>query len=192
GDEASGSGRSIAGFHLLEALESMPDLFSRFGGHKQAAGLTLPSARVAELRERLNAFARSRLTADDLRPSLEIDAVMDLAELDEPAVEEILDLAPFGFGNPAPLFAAREIEVARPPEIRNEKHVFVWLKSQGSMFRAKAWNFAGRAGEMQAGARIDAAFQIEEDDYSARRGGSFWQITLRDVHACTRAAEIGS
>ena len=80
---AQGSGRSIPAFHLLEALESMPDLFVRFGGHQYAAGVTLEAARVDEFRERFNAYALARLGARDFAPTVEIDAVVDLREIDE-------------------------------------------------------------------------------------------------------------
>src|SRR6202051_1176033 len=73
--EASGSGRSIARFHLLDALESMPDLFTRFGGHRQAAGVTLPAEQVLEFRRRLNAYAAERLNAADFRPQLALEAL---------------------------------------------------------------------------------------------------------------------
>ena len=83
---AQGSGRSIPAFHLLEALESMADLFLRFGGHAHAAGVTLEVARVDEFRERFNAFAAARLCADDFLRRLEIDAVLELEGLEEDAI----------------------------------------------------------------------------------------------------------
>jgi single-stranded-DNA-specific exonuclease len=178
---AQGSGRSIRAFHLLEALEAMPDLFTRFGGHRQAAGVTLASERVEEFRRRFRAHAAERLTPADFEPALEIDAEIDFREITDQAAADVLRLAPFGFGNPSPVFAARDVEVAAPPEIRNEKHVFVRLKSQGRTIRVKAWNFAARAGEFLSGARIDAAFQFEDDAYSAGRGYAPWQAILRDV-----------
>ncbi|HTQ15159.1 MAG TPA: single-stranded-DNA-specific exonuclease RecJ, partial [Rhizomicrobium sp.] len=69
--QVQGSGRSIPAFHLLEALESMPELFLRFGGHKHAAGVTLAAANVDEFRRRLNAYAAARLRSEDLAPRLE-------------------------------------------------------------------------------------------------------------------------
>src|SRR6202050_753329 len=80
---AQGSGRSIPAFHLLEALESMADLFIKFGGHKHAAGLTLHPARVAEFRLRFNAYGHAHLQPEDFQPRLEIDAVLQLNEIDE-------------------------------------------------------------------------------------------------------------
>ncbi|MGH9614031.1 MAG: single-stranded-DNA-specific exonuclease RecJ, partial [Bryobacteraceae bacterium] len=78
--EAHGSGRSAAGFHLLEALESMPELFTKFGGHRQAAGVTIPTVRVEEFRTRFAVYARARLSPEDFHPLIEIDSDMDLAE----------------------------------------------------------------------------------------------------------------
>ncbi len=112
---ATGSGRSIENFHLLEALESMPDLFHRFGGHKQAAGVTLEPSRIPEFRERLQAYAAARLTPEDLLPLLRLDAEARIEEFHESSVEALDALAPFGFGNPRPVFWVRGAEVAGAP-----------------------------------------------------------------------------
>jgi single-stranded-DNA-specific exonuclease len=178
---AQGSGRSIRAFHLLKALETMPDLFTKFGGHRQAAGVTMDADRLTEFRERFRAHAATLLTPADFEPRLEIDAEIAFPEIANKAVAEVLSLAPFGFGNPEPVFAARNVEVAAPPRIVNGKHVFVRLRSQGREFRAKAWNFAGRAAELALGVRIDAAFHFEDDPYSASRGYAPWQMILRDI-----------
>jgi single-stranded-DNA-specific exonuclease len=185
---ASGSGRSIPAFHLLDALESMPDLFAKFGGHEHAAGVTLDPSRVEEFRERFNAYAATRLTADDLVPRLEIDAVLDLREIDDDSVNGVFALAPFGHGNEAPLFAATNVEVAGPPALWKEKHLRVLVKQNGRTLSLKAFNFAERVGELPAGARVDIAFSLEDDAYSAARGYSPWCAILRDV----RAASVGA
>src|SRR4051812_13307248 len=155
---ASGSGRSIPTFHLLEALESMADLFVKFGGHEHAAGVTLDPSRVEEFRERFNAYAASRLTADDLMPRLNLDALLDLREIDDASVAEVFSLAPFGHGNEAPMFAAANVEVARTPAVWKEKHLKVLVKQNGRTLALKAWNFAERLAELPAGSRIDIAF----------------------------------
>jgi single-stranded-DNA-specific exonuclease len=178
---AYGSGRSIRAFHLLDALESMPDLFTKFGGHRQAAGVTLDAARVEEFRERFRVFASGKLTVDDFEPEIEIDAEIGFDEVTDQTVAELLNLAPFGFGNAAPTLVVRGVEVAAPPDIKNDKHLFVRLKSQGRILRAKAWNFAERAAEFAPGASIDVALQFEDDAYSAARGYAPWQTIVRDV-----------
>jgi single-stranded-DNA-specific exonuclease len=181
GGQAEGSGRSIPAFHLLEALESMPDLFTRFGGHRQAAGLGLAAARVDEFRERLNAWAASRLTPDDFRPSIEIDAVADAGEIRDEAVTELLALGPFGFGNPAPVLAIMGAESATAPQVFAEKHLRAWLRQDGRMLALKAWQFAERAEELAAGTRVDAAVTVEADDFALGRGLPGWCVALKDV-----------
>jgi single-stranded-DNA-specific exonuclease len=178
---AQGSGRSIAAFHLLEALEAMPDLFTKFGGHRQAAGVTLAPGRVEEFRERLRSYAAQRLTPADFERELDLDGEIAFEEITDQAVADVLRLAPFGYGNPAPVFAALQVEVAAPPEIRNGKHAFLRLRAGGRTLRVKAWNFAERAAGLTQGMRIDAALQFEEDSYSAARGFAPWQAILKDV-----------
>jgi len=179
--QAQGSGRSISAFHLLDALESMPELFTRFGGHRQAAGLSMSAERVPEFRQRFNAYAAARLTPDDFVPQIAIDAVLALQELDETGIAELLSLAPFGFGNPSPLLAATGAESAGPPTLVKERHLRVHLRQNGRNLVAKAWNFAGRAAEVAAGNKIDVAFSVEEDAFAASQGWPGWSLTLRDV-----------
>ena len=177
---ASGSGRSIPAFHLLEALESMPDLFVRFGGHAHAAGVTLAADKVPEFQRRFDAFAASRLAAEDLLRRVEIDALVELGDVEEQSAMEVFALAPFGHGNPQPLFAALGVEVAAPPAVMKEKHLRIAVRQNGRTLVLKAWNLAHRADELAAGTRVDVAFQLEEDASSAARGYAPWCATLRD------------
>ncbi len=177
---AQGSGRSIRAFHLLEALESMPDLFVRFGGHAHAAGVTLDAGRVDEFRERFQAYAASRLSSDDLRPELHLDAVVELREIDERTVREIFALAPFGHGNPPPMLAATAVEIAGPPALWNGKHLKMMVRQNGRCLVLKAWNFAARAAELSANQRYDIAFNLEEDAWEAARGNPGWCAVLRN------------
>jgi single-stranded-DNA-specific exonuclease len=178
---AQGSGRSIPGFHLLEALESMSGLFERFGGHRYAAGVTLPAARVPEFRERFNEYAAARLNPDDLVPVLNVDATARLNEVDESSAEDVFRLAPFGYGNPQPVFAAMNVEVEGPPVVMKEKHLRITVKQDGRSMVLKAWNFAHRRDEFGFGTRLDVAFTLEEDAYSASRGYEGWCAVLRDA-----------
>jgi single-stranded-DNA-specific exonuclease len=179
--KAQGSGRSIRAFHLLEALESMPELFVKFGGHRQAAGVTLQAESVAEFRARLNAFAATKLTAEDLRPVLDIDAALTVNDLDDRTVAEVFELAPFGFGNPAPTLAVLDAEVIAAPQIIKDKHLKVRVRQNGKLLSAMGWNMAELAPSVVQGARVDLAFAVEEDDFSASRGYSPWQAILKDI-----------
>jgi single-stranded-DNA-specific exonuclease len=178
----SGSGRSIPAFHLLEALESMPDLFKRFGGHRQAAGLTLHPGQLAEFRQRFNEFAAARLTADDLRPEYLVDAEADFSELSDASVRDVLMLGPFGFGNPAPTFYTSEVEVAGPLKtFKDGKHLSVPLRHQRRTLFCKAWNFGDRAALFEPGAKLDVLFHIEDDPSSRKRGYGSWCVSLKDA-----------
>ena len=182
---ASGSARSIPQFHLLEALESMSDLFVKFGGHRQAAGVTLEMSRLAEFRRRLNDYAAARLTVEDFRPTLQIDAEVALGEIDDACANALLAMAPFGFGNPTPVLSASQVELREPPAPLGEKHLRLRAWQQDRPLDLKAWNFAARAGDFAAGSRLDIAFTVDEDAWSAARGYAPWTATLRDARAST-------
>ena len=179
--QARGSGRSIAAFHLLEALESMRDLFSRFGGHRGAAGLTIDAARIEEFRRRLNVYAAGCLSPEDFIPQQEFDGRIELEEINDPSAMDVLKMAPFGFGNPTPLFAVENVELAAEPVPFKENHLRVRLRQNGRQLWVKAWNFRERAAELIPGARLDAALAFEADPYSESRGYPGWSLALRDV-----------
>ena len=104
---AHGSGRSISAFHLLDAIESCRDLFTRFGGHAHAVGFSLPSARVEELRERLCRYAAARLSEEDLGSPLECDAVLPLDRVTPAVLSWLRRLEPMGMGNGSRYFSRR-------------------------------------------------------------------------------------
>lgn len=178
---AQGSGRSIPGFHLLSALEQMADMFEKFGGHRQAVGVTLEEERVAELEERFNQLARAWLTEEDLLPELHLDADLRLEELNDKAAAEVLALAPFGCGNRQPVFFLRGAEVRQAEGFgRSGEHVRARLWQDGRLLFVRAWRASARLGELRDGARIDAAITIDDDPWSAQRGFAPWSATLRD------------
>jgi single-stranded DNA-specific DHH superfamily exonuclease len=129
GAEAFGSGRSIRAFHLLEAIESCGGLFSRYGGHSHACGFAMPSANVADLRVKLDAFARSRLTPADFDPILDLDGELDLAEITPDLFQALQLLEPYGMGNPEPVFASRAVQLTAPPRVLKDKHIKLKLRA---------------------------------------------------------------
>ena len=145
----------------------------------------MDALRVEEFRKRFRSYAAAQLTVSDFEPELEIDAEIGFDEINDETVAELLNLAPFGFGNPLPTFLVRGAELAAPPDVKNDKHLFLRLASAGRPLRAKAWNFAVRAGEFTPGAHLDVVMQFEDDAYSAARGYAPWQTVIRDVKAST-------
>ena len=131
GDEAHGSGRSIRPFHLLNALESCSELFTRYGGHSHAVGFTLLSMRVPELCRRLDQYARARLTLADFDPALELDAQLRFDQITPQLFQAVQQLEPFGVGNREPIFAASNARLMTPPQILKDKHVKLKLALNG-------------------------------------------------------------
>ncbi len=176
--EAAGSGRSISAFHLLESLEHMGSLFIKFGGHRQAAGLTLQSGRIDEFRESLVAYAGAKLTPDDFEPVRKIDAAVRFSEINDRFWNALKRLEPFGMANPAPVFAASGVEIVSEPALMKEKHLRFAAAQDGRVITFKAFQMAHRRDELQRGARVDLAFKLEADDYW---GG--WSASVCDFRA---------
>ena len=168
GGEAHGSGRSISALHLLEALESCRDLFTRFGGHQHAVGFALPSSHLPELKLRLNKFAQTLLSEEDLVPMLDIDAEIPLSEVTPLLLEDLGRLEPFGQGNPEPVFASRGVSLLAPPRIIKDKHIKLRVNQKRSVmknsmsYEAVGWRMAERleSGPLEAGEQLDLAFTV--------------------------------
>ena len=180
GAEAHGSGRSIPGFDLLAGLEAHADLFVRFGGHRQAAGMVVETGRLKELRRRLAAYANARIEPEDLLPRLTVDAPLALSEVRGRLLRDLAALAPFGRGNPRPVFHAAPVEVADGPHVMGGRHLRMTLRQGGARFRAVAWRAAEQSSLFERHPTVRVAFSIEEDTY---RGNDYVQMTIADAVA---------
>ena len=168
--EGHGSGRSIPAFHLLEALESCHELFTRFGGHSHAVGFSLPSERIEELRQRLDDYARARLTEKDLIPVLEAESEIELGGITPELIRTVQRMEPFGVGNREPLFIAANLRVLLPPKVLKEKHAKLRLEQMSGRamrFDAMAWRMADRISNegILANDRVDIAFTLDENTH---------------------------
>lgn len=176
---AHGSCRSIQAFDMLAALESMPELFIKFGGHKQAAGVTLDAARVPELRRRLAEIGATRLTHDDLRPRLRIDAPLGLKEITPAVVEGLMRMGPFGAANAKPVFRASPIELLDRPKVLKERHLALMVRQDGRALRAMAWRAIERQEYLVANRTgLELAYSIEQNEF---RGETRTELTVSDV-----------
>ena len=184
GDIAHGSCRSIRGFNVLAALEHSASHLSRFGGHKQAAGLTLPSAKVGAFRETIADYADNLLGPDDLKPRLRIDGCLGFRDINGDFAGEMAMLAPFGTGNPRPLFEARGVEVVDGPRRLKDKHLKMALKQNGRIFRAIAWRAVEREQFITDNrASLDLAFSLEHNRY---QGNEYLELSVSDVRTTAR------
>jgi len=181
GDAAHGSCRSIPRFDMLSSLERCAHLFLRFGGHKQAAGLTMDSGRIKELRLAINAVADETLGPDDLMPRLRIDGDLTFRGITGGVAAGVAALAPFGAGNPRPVFAARGVEIIDGPRKLKERHLKMALKQEGRIFRAIAWRAAERHDFLaEHKTALDVAFSLDQNQYN---GETYVELTLADVRS---------
>ncbi len=174
---AHGSGRSVDGFPLLEALESCSDLFTRFGGHAFAVGFALPADRLPELKRRLNIHAADRFAAHEPEHVLHIHAELPLDRITPLLVGWLSKLEPLGRGNLEPVFVARNARLLAPVRLMKERHIRLELADPpgsphsiagaSGAIRAIGWDMAYRAAELRLaqGSRIDVAYRIRENDH---------------------------
>ena len=179
GDVAHGSCRSIPDFDMLGALEHCADLFVRFGGHRQAAGLTMEAARVPEFRARINAHADEVLEPDQLRPRLRIDGPLTLRSITHDLMRDLDAMEPFGMANPRPVFHATGVEIVDGPRTLKERHLKMTFSQEGRRFRAIAWRAAERADFLTRNrAGVNLAFSLERNEF---QGETYLELNVADV-----------
>jgi single-stranded-DNA-specific exonuclease len=182
---AHGSGRSVDGFHLLNAIESCADLFTRFGGHAFAIGFALPAGALAELKQRLRCYCEEKLADREPERVLRIHAELPLDRITPVLAGWLRKLEPLGHGNPEPLFVARRARLVSSPRVMKERHLRLELAQESSLMsehtklpnpsiamRAVGWDMAGRAAELKlnTGSLIDIAYRIRENDHPSFGG----------------------
>jgi len=166
GDQARGSARSIPEFDILAAFTECSDLFTRFGGHRQAAGFLMRRDRTDDLRQRLVEIAGRELADVDLRPTTSIDTEVPLAALSGAIYRMISLLAPFGQGNPPPTFLSRNVQVLESRKVgTNEDHLKMKLRDGRAAWDAIAFNLASR--EMSS--YLDIVYNLEQEDWNGRQ-----------------------
>ena len=179
GDVAHGSGRSITAFDLLGALEAHAGLFDRFGGHRHAAGVTLPTDRLQALREGLAAHADAALGPDDLTPRLRVDAPLALTDIDGPLTEGLAALEPYGAGNRRPVFHTGPLEIVDGPRVLKHRHLAMTVRQGRRRLRAVAWRSAEREEYYRTHAEsLHLAYSLTENTY---RGETFMELNVADV-----------
>ncbi|MGI8672227.1 MAG: single-stranded-DNA-specific exonuclease RecJ, partial [Luteitalea sp.] len=181
---AHGSCRSISAFDMLGALDTCADLFHKYGGHKQAAGLTMDAARVPEFRERINAHALARLEPTDLMPRLRIDSPLRLASIDTQMVSGLEALAPFGLANPKPIFDASGVELLGTPRRIKDRHLKLQLRQDGRVFNAMAWRSAERCAQWEQHRQsLRLAYSLDKQTW---QGETTLELTVADLRCPDR------
>lgn len=177
--KGKGSGRSIYGFSLVEALGQCSHLLEAFGGHAMAAGVTLQQLHLETFSETFEQVADSFLKEEHLVPRLQIDTEINLSELEESWLLLQAKLGPFGTANPAPLFIARSIKPIQEPRLLKEKHLrFEFQGKRGKRINAIFFN-----GAVDPLPRLpwDMAFTLERNVYQGRTSLQLQVVALREA-----------
>lgn len=160
-----GSGRSIEGVCLVDAINACRELLIAGGGHEMAAGLSIRRENLDEFRRRFQDFVREHASAEVLRPRLQIDLVAEFADLDLDLLDHYELVHPMGMGNPAPLMMSRRVMLTNPPQVLKEKHLKLPLL-QGSR-QIDAMYFNADVAQLPP-APWDVAYRINRNDYRGR------------------------
>jgi len=178
-EESRGSARSISAFHIAEALRACGDLLTRFGGHRVAAGFSVPNANLAALEERLEALAGEQLDAAALTPVLCIDAAAGLADLNWDLLHALEKMAPFGVENPQAVFLCAGVKVVRGRRMGQEgQHLRLTVADGRLVQDAVAWRMGEREAECRAGMRVDLACTL---DSNAWNGEERLELVVRAI-----------
>lgn len=180
GELLKGSGRSISEFDLHESLKAVSPLLNGFGGHKQAAGLSILPEKLDELRERFNQYVIDQLGPEPLTPTLKLDRELPFADITNTLLNELEMLQPFGMGNPEPVFGSPVVTVAEHRTFgREREHVKLVLADEdtGARLPGKAWRMADKLTRGVQGKLMRFAFTPKIDRY---RGIPTIDLRIRD------------
>jgi len=180
GGDGHGSGRSIPGFNLNDALAACGEHLTNFGGHAMAGGLRLAADNVRAFTDAFRAYAGANLSPTQMQRPLQVDAVADIGEVSVNLAKHIEKLAPFGQGNPAPVVAFRNVRVLAAPRRMGKagNHVSLLLGQNNANVRAVGFNMGDLADDLVGITHIDAAAEITLNTFN---GQTNVELKLKDV-----------
>ena len=174
---AKGSGRSIPGFDLHEALMKCSDTIERFGGHSMAIGITLRNDMINEFNSSLEKIAKDA-NIDEILPIIKIDGMLDLFDVSKETVRSLEQLEPFGEGNKMPIFAVRNLKIDSIRALSEGKHIKMTLRQNNTTINAIGFNLGKLVNDYKIGDKIDVVGTLEINTFN---GVDTIQINLKDV-----------
>lgn len=178
GNVSKGSGRSIKGLNLVDALGACSDLLTKYGGHELAAGLSIERDKLPEFKKRINDYAREHLANTSLVTQIEIDAEIDEKYVTLENAEEIFLLEPFGIANPVPVFVLRNAYIYDAQAIGSNRHTKYVLKKGNNTFTALYFGKNPADINLFTGDYADVVFNLDVNEYMNNKTV---QLTLRDI-----------
>ena len=182
-DLGKGSGRSIKGLNLVEALADSRELLARFGGHELAAGLTVRRKDIPAFRKRINEYASALLTEEMTAVRYEADCVCEAHELTMEQAEELERLEPFGVGNPTPTLILKDAVIHRVIPLGGGRHTKLTVYKDGQLLQAIWFGMSPSKLPAVAGDTVDILFQLNINDYQGVRS---LQLILQDLRISER------
>jgi len=176
-ERSRGSARSIPEFNITEALDKCATLLHRYGGHAAAAGLTIDTAKLPHLRQRLEEIAQETLSSLDLRPTLMIDAEIPLADLNWKLYSYLTKLEPFGYANPEPLFLSRRVRVHSSRLVGDDaSHLKLTLSDGAKLWDAIAFRMGNRISHL--GNYVDVVYTLKANSWG---GEERLELYIKDI-----------
>jgi len=178
-DIISGSARSVSDFDIYTAIDSCRDLLTNFGGHKFAAGLSMHRKDLPEFKQRFEEYVAAHITPEQQRPSLDVEAEVELSDMDWKMYKILQCLEPFGPGNERPLFLCRHLINNRNTRaVSDGRHLHLDLTDRFVAMDGIAFGQGDKAEHLQNGKSVDVCFYLEENSY---RGRTTLQMNAQDV-----------
>lgn len=176
---AKGSARSIPEFNIFESMNQCRDLFIKFGGHHQAAGLSIDTDRLEKFQEQINMIAEEILTEDDLVPKITYDDMLQIEDINDQLIDELAQLEPFGIANPSPKFAMKSLVPLNARGVGSDgRHLKFGLQSNSSYIDCIAFNFGQFEPLLDNRNEIDIIFTPE---YNLYNGIQRIQLNIKDI-----------
>ena len=178
-----GSGRSLGGFNIVEALNECSDLLDKFGGHELAAGLTIKRKNLDEFRSRMEMLAKKSFNGVEPERKIEIDCELLPSEATMELAKELSCLEPYGVANPTPVFCMRNVIISDVVPIGLNRHLKLTLTKDNKIFTAMLFSVAPNEFDFDRGDEIDIAFNLDINEFN---GMMNVQLIVRDVKSSER------
>ena len=185
-DVGKGSGRSIKGLNLVDALVYSRDTLVKFGGHELAAGLSVTRGSLPLFRERINEYARTHLSDESMLPTMEADCELSTDDLTMAVAEELAVLEPYGVENPVPTFVLSGVEILECTSISGGKHTRLLVGDGSRSFTAMCFSMPLSEMDLFVGDRVDLMFNLDINEWNGRKSV---QLIVRDIHLSGVALE---
>lgn len=188
-DIGKGSGRSIKGMNLVDALVYCSDHLIKFGGHELAAGLSVSRGQLPAFREKINEYARANLSEEAMIPTMEADCLLTPADITLAQAEELRMLEPYGIGNPVPTFVLENCYIYECLPISGGKHTRLTVGDGNNRFTAMCFSRSQAQMDIFVGDRVDLLFNLDVNEYNGRRSV---QLIVRDIRLCSEDREYSA